>query len=562
MWGSLRYGPAFRWDHFLPIRDLIDRKTAMIDESYTLVFGDEPHQGLGRPIDTGVTDFSRQECWVNTQFLKDAPSSDQFAATVYLAAHERAHARWTDFHEEDFYALGSSGQVLKSKDGKPLMDILLHNTWNILEDERIERLLGRDYPHLHYYLWRGSELFLAKLEKPAGTDSPAEVLVWVLYNRVATRAGLSVPCPLSPSNQALLAECQPLIDEAFSCSSSRRVVVLAREILKKLKLDSGTRDQQMQKLLDAISRALSGQKGGRKKGDEAESDGASEGEGELYAAKRKGSTAVSKEIADQLEQLFTAMGYSPEVRRGGKVRPAPYESLLKEVRPFVEPLRHLFKLPPSRRMVDFEETGSRLSMRALLRTPKTPFRVETVPKKRGKIAVTVVVDDSGSMSGHREHQAKLTTLMVLEALGEIHRVRVVLAPTGRVVADRDLREMSRAFIAGYDSSSGTEYGKVMAAELKKLEGLGREVTRYLFLVADGMSGSIDGDKCAKLVAWARKRGIHVFGVGIELGDMGTPFYEQIFGRSYISLDRATQLPARMQALLRRAVRNRDHRGVA
>src|SRR5438067_1499482 len=89
-----------RWHDLLPVRDVIDRKTAPINDSYLLVFGDEPAPiGAGQAVATGYTDFRNRRCWVNAELLdaETFTSEDQFISTVYIAAHERAHARLTDY---------------------------------------------------------------------------------------------------------------------------------------------------------------------------------------------------------------------------------------------------------------------------------------------------------------------------------------------------------------------------------------------------------------------------------------------------------------------------------
>lgn len=540
---------SLRWHDLLPLRDAIDRKTSCVDADYDLIFGDASVTTGHRECRTGYTDFERRQCWINAEVLPNATPSEQFASSVFLAAHERAHAKWTDFVEADFNLLNDKGEVVKDRNGKPAPDLMLHQTWNILEDERIERLLGRDFPHLHRYLKSGNGLLLSLVDPVKGTDDPMEVMLWVLRRRLSTRADKPEACPLSSANQALLAQCEPLIQEAFGCTSSRRVVELARKINKILKLSGSSGSP--------VLRLLSGQSGARKEGDAAEQDSASEEEGQLY-----NSSSGSPTGNEDIEALFQSIGYSADVRRGGNISAAPYASLLNEVRPFVGPLRHLFQTPPSKRMSVFEETGARLSIRAAKRTPKTPFRVDTPPTKRGNVALTLVIDDSGSMMGHREHQAKLTSLLCYEALEGPHKVRAVLSPSGRVAADRSLKEMSRGYIAGYDSNSGTEYATVLKAELQKLEQLGKGYTRYLVLVADGDTGQSDLSACAKLVERARKKGIHTFGIGIELSPHTVKSYETIFGRAFIDLQSASQLPARMQALLRRIAHNKAHRGVA
>lgn len=545
---SFRYHDTLRWHDLLPLRDMIDQKTASINDSYDLIFGDTGMKVGGRVCDTGVTDFSRQQCWVNAEALPAGKPTQQFVATVFLAAHERAHARWTDYEATDFHLLDRQGQPVTGRSG-PAFDQMLHQTWNILEDERIERLVGRDFPHLHRYLKEGNGHLLSLVPAAGADDNPTHILTWVLRRRLFTRAGLTEDCPLSDQNQQLLATIEPLLEEAFGCDSSRRVVQIAREILKALQLDGAS-------LAEALQQLLSGQQGHRGAGDEAESDGATAEEGELYASEAGG-------LQSEVEQLMSGTGYSPELRRSDKVPAAPYAALLSEVRPYVEPLRHLFQVPPTKRSVVFEESGARLSMRAYRRTPTTPFRVDSSPVRKGSIALSMVIDDSGSMYGRREQQAKLTALLCHEALQGSHRVRAVLAPTGRVICDRSHGEMSRAYIAGYDSASGTEYATVLAKEAEQLIKLGGSYTRYLILIADGVTGESDARKCAEIVKRLRKHKVHAIGIGLELPDSSRSVFEGIFGVSqYLAISEATELPDRMQAIMRRVARNQQRHGVA
>jgi hypothetical protein len=537
---------TLRWHDLLPLRDLIDQKTAPIDQDYPLVFGDGPEVIGGSPIETGYTDFSKQRCWVNAELFPRLEPAKAFVVTTFIAAHERAHARWTDFVMSDFELRTPKGDPKHDANGRPLYDRSLQQIWNILEDERIERLLGRDFPHLHRYLQYGSDLMLPKIPVCTGDDDPVDIITWVLRRRVLTRAGKTEPCLLSPANQTLLEEIEPLLDEAFSCDSSRRVVEIAREIMKHLDLTSPPQ----------WITILSGQRGARKPGDAAEAAGATEEDSQLYQA------VQLDEVTSEVRELMEGLGYSSDTREKGPIAAAPYTELLRAVMPYVAPLRHLFQAPPSKRSVTYEESGTRLSIRALRRTPQTPFRAETPPERRGNVALTLVIDDSGSMTGARETQAKLTALLCHEALTGPHRVRAVLAPSGRVAADRSLKEMSRAYLAGYDSSSGTEYAAVMAQELALLQKLPASYTKYLILVADGASSNHDVQKCKKIVRSARRKGVHTLGIGIELDTVTAQMFESMFGAQFIDLRSAGELPARMQSILRRVSRNQNHRGVA
>lgn len=544
-----RHG-ALRWHDLLPLRDLIDAKTRPVNDEYVLIFGQSATIVGGRTCDTGYTEFDERVCWINTECLPKHPATDQFILSVFLAAHERAHARWTDFVAEDFYLLDINGAAVE-RNGRPVPDLLLHQTWNILEDERIERLLGRDFTHLHPYLRAGSVLFHTLLPPLAETDDPHDVLRWVLRRRVATRAGRTEVCTLTPKNLALLNDIEPLLDEAFSCTSSRRVVEIAREILKRLRLSGGAEDQQ-------VVLVLSCQDGRRGGGDRAESDGASVEESELFMA----SEDATNELQGNVVVVVEGGGYTPGTWANTRIIPAPYIDLLASVRPFIAPVSRLFKSPPKRPRVEYESSGGRISMRAARRTPATPFRVDGDPEGVGLVALTLVIDDSGSMSGTQEYEGRRSALLCYEALPAPHRVRVVLAPSGRVAADPSYGEINRGYIAGYDSPSGTAYADVLDQELKRLVGLDGRYTKYLLLVADGESSEADQRRCKQIRQRALARRVRMIGIGIGLADSGDAFYKGLFGSHYISLQTANDMVARIDGVLRQISRQvRRHPGL-
>ena len=536
---------TWRWFHFLPLRDLIDRRTAPVNEDYLLVFGEAPAQIGGRKITTGYTDFTERRCWVHGSVLPGAASEEeQILASTFVAAHERAHARWTDFHPSDFTARTATGEERIGSDGEPVSDLLLHQVWNILEDERIERLLMREFRYLAPYLVKGSGLLLALIDKVQPLDDPSEVIKWVLRRRVATRAGITEPCPLHAKNVALLAEIEPLLDEAFECDNSRRVVEIARDIIARLRLDAP-------KGVTGVGVSLSGQQGYRGPDDAAAAGGVSQEDADadlseaLEQAKDGGTS----------DSLITQSGYTPyRKQRRGELTRAPYEALRNEVRPMVAPLTRALLPPPERVGVMYERTGGRLSMRAARRTPETPFRVQEALTQHHPIALTVVIDESGSMSGEREVEAKKVAMLCAETLTGRHMLRVVLAPSGRVVVDRQSGELGKAMIAGYSSDMGTEFAPTMVRELQTLKSVARNYTRYLVLIADGLSGGEDRRRLQEAVRKARAQRIHTVGIGIRLDSAGRAFFTEAFRDAFIAIDHVSHLPGRMQQLLQRMVR--------
>lgn len=538
-----RYNGGFRWHDLLPLRDRIDDQTRMVDADYLLVFGAEPHGTPPESCETGYTDFSQQRCWVNAEFCVGRPR-DQFVVTVFLAAHERAHARWTEFVAADLNLRdGEGAEVLHPRTKEPFTDRVLHTIWNVLEDERIERLLEQEFSMLNGYLQTASALIHKQMPLLEITGAPSEVIGWLLTRQRSARGGLSLPCPLNPEQVQLLAQCEPLIQEAYHCASARRVVELAREIQKILELDYDS-------TMAAIRSMLSAQMGVRGAGDSAEEQAPDmEPEDPEIGGSGKG---THSDVLQAASDVLAGAGYSPGEWGRHDLVPGPYEALLRSVQPWVGEVAPLFQTPPTKRVDTLDISGGRLSMRAARRSPATPFRVPGEMARRGSVELVLVLDESGSMTGSKEHEAKRAALLCLEGLAG-HKVRVALAPSGTIVVQPGRGDMNRAFLAGYTSNQGTEFGRVYDEETRRLRE-SSATSRWCILVADGESGDYDGQKCREVVLAGRRQGVRMLGIGIQLGPGGDAFYRGVFDSAYIPITRLEELAPRMRGILRRVAR--------
>lgn len=590
-----RNGQDFRWHDWLPLRDRIDLKTAQINNDYTLAFGAGAAQLAREPVDTGYCDFSARRCWVNAEvanikanparpWAKEHVASDkeQFVTTVYIAAHERAHARWTDFDPSDYEVTRTGGldsnALKKGKNPAKQFDAILHTVVNILEDERIERLIERDYKYLRGYLKRGAKSFLRKIhmkedfENYPIQDNPALVIGWILRKRVLDRVGIVEPCPLNANLQEKLKLVQPLVDEAFVAPNTKEVVRLAREIIKLLEIN------EFNDFLKQIAQMLGQMAGKRKGGDEAKgrgkgqssdtgtvSRGSLDGEGggdkDDMDRDRSGdkdeddSYGPGSGLADDdIDRELVSSGYTEAINKMKKDKrkvPGAYEEVLNSVRPYLNQAASLFKHEKVRPGKDYDRTGSRLDLRRAMRKDPEPFKTPAPPQKHGKMSVSLVIDESGSMSGHKEFEAKRVSMLMFEALRHHHDVRITLAPTGALLAESSDGELGKAYIAGYGSHTDTKFHEVMEREMKLLAQNNKSKVRYCILIADGESGDYDQNQCNKLVTTYRKRGVRAFGVGLDLMSSGEEFLRTTFGdQFYISLKDASELTPRMATLLR------------
>jgi hypothetical protein len=673
----MRYGYSSRplkWFDYLPLRDEIDVATRPINSDYLLVFGHSGTNLKNEPVNTGYCDFEARRCWVNCEVANveadpmrpwvkpyEASEEEQYDSTMYVSAHERAHARWTDFVMEDFEVKphdGAKAPAPKGKGADPKdikhYDRLLHTVFNILEDERIERLIERDFKYLRGYLRRGAYNFQRiipqeedfvlqavvtkggqQIPVPHDPADPSLVISWVLRRRVLNRAGIKYKSvPLSPENLDRLKEIEPLLRRAFKARNSRIVVEIAREIIDKLQIREYNEEvmKQLQKALSrmggqrkpgdqakgrakgqsdeggTVQRDLSeGSGNGDEDGEESEGSGgnrhektggymdgeennpanqgkkdltgkdgpdgkggknqgqgddqtgdrdedgnAAPGEGtEEDEAQRK---QEAENAGDTTKQKFGGSGYTKAGdvlrKRQHRHQPAPYEEILNSIRPFLQGMSSLFRMEKPKQGVEYDRTGSRLDIRRAMRNNVEPFRTVAPPKKHGKISVRLVVDESGSMGGRKETEAKRVAMLFYEALRHRHDVGVALAPTGEILVQSDDGEIGKGFIAGYDSDQGTEFHTVMQRELEYLKRDRHSSIKYLLLVADGESGHHDGLECKKLVDQYKRLGVRCMGVGLCLSSEGDKFFRHIFGDFYLSITDAAQLLPQMSKILR------------
>lgn len=583
----------FRWFDYLPLRDRVDLKTRAINKDYTLVLSPGGAQVKNQPVNTGYCDFEQRRCWVNCELATieadpndpyrkahNASEKEQFITTVYVSAHERSHARWTDYRIEDFHVARTDGKPLKlGPRGEKPIDMLLHTVWNLLEDERIERLCERDFKSLRGYFRRGSRSLLRLmpqhqefLDNPIQND-PNDIIGWVLRRRVLNRAGIQESCPLHPKNQERLAQIEPLLDRAFSAKNSREVVKIAREIIDILQI------REFNKMMQQIAQAMGVMSGKRGNNDAAKgrsrgqadnpstcsqpSDSAGEGDDEEDTAQGKGKGNAEDQggneedgegAEEDADRTLSGSGYTDasnsmkKARRVGQA--APYEELQHSIQSYLNSFLSLFYFEKTKPTVDYDRAGSRVDARRFMKDAEEPFKVQSQPMKRGKLDITLVIDESSSMSGHKELQAKRAALLFYEALRFRHSVRIALAPTGKILAESSDGEMGKAFIAGYGSHQGTCFNEVMGRELELIRNKRSTDTKYVILIADGESGEHDGTACRSLVSKYRRFGIRTMGIGVDLGPDGDQFFSGVFGTFFVSVRDAGELVAHMARVLK------------
>lgn len=132
--------------------------------------------------------------------LFDTPPEEQFTLTKGLLVHEAGHKRFTT---------PSSRPVITRKIA------------NIMEDERVERLMCEEFIGVRWMVQRLAERFYQKAT-PINPNSDESYLVvsYFLMLRWAKRIGKPVRGNLSKKNQLLWKQVEPLVYDAWQAENS------------------------------------------------------------------------------------------------------------------------------------------------------------------------------------------------------------------------------------------------------------------------------------------------------------------------------------------------------
>jgi hypothetical protein len=158
----------------------------------------------------GSCSFDRRRITVNPNIF-EVPDAEQYRLTKGLLVHEAGHRRHTI---------------------PTALPPLIREVSNILEDERVERLMCQEFVGVRWLLARLSERFYTET-KPVdeNSDSSDEVILYFLQLRWATRIGKPIKGGLSARNRLLWEQVEPLVYEAWEAQTSEIADRNAAEIV-------------------------------------------------------------------------------------------------------------------------------------------------------------------------------------------------------------------------------------------------------------------------------------------------------------------------------------------
>jgi hypothetical protein len=160
--------------------------------------------------------FTVEKITVNPTFFPGTPEA-QYIITKALLVHEAAHRRFST----------------------PVSTpTLVREVANILEDERVDRLMCHKFAGACWFLCKLSEVFLEGTSTiDEKSDSPGEVVGYFLQLRWANRIGKRVKGGLSSHNLTLWEKIKPIVYESWQARNTKAVNVNAARIVDVLGFD-------------------------------------------------------------------------------------------------------------------------------------------------------------------------------------------------------------------------------------------------------------------------------------------------------------------------------------
>jgi hypothetical protein len=517
---------------------------------------------------TGFCDLRGRRIVANPESFGDGPA-EQWTATKGLLAHEAGHALFTDAWPD-----GEEQQLLRQ-------------VVNSLEDERVERGVGRLYPGVAGEIRFRGDLRWADCRERLAGEPPADTagrilaacLAWRWARTRGGHAALAGALGLEGDDERLwLEQVRPLVEASWEAESTHRVIAAARQILELLDLPEGWalperlvamvhgdlpdgRDGEPLPLPAPVEPAPLGSEGD-------EGDGGDEEEGE---AEGEGIPSSAEPESPPLPAGGDEPPLTEEERKyprlATRVPPAPYLDLEAAAQPLRA--RWVAELRPDRREMPHTWRG-RYSFRQEARDPERPFLLgqARAPSAEG-LAIQVLVDRSSSMR-ERIPDVRLA-LMALHLACEDLGVPLAITVFGgeelggherpgitfTVEEFGEHGELPEARIAGLMAPNNREFLYSALTERGPVLEARPEEVRLLLVVHDGYPvyqdypAGTDYDLSRAWLVEAERRGLLPIGV-LLVEELDDPYVEQACGffPGRLIVCRAEELPGRFGNLLR------------
>jgi len=490
------------------------------------VQGVSPYKVLIEPdfkkCPSGYCSFTKKEIAANPNLFKVLPK-DQYQLTKAILVHEAGHRRFTS--------------------PKKLPQVV-HQVANILEDERIERLMSEDFAGVRWLVKKLSqELYSESEPVNEKSDSPGEVVAYFLQLRWAKRIGKEVKGSLSSKNKKLWQKIEPLVYKAWEADASEVVYQSAERIVKIL----GLKEDEIPSWVKDIQDRLGFSEGERSEEDEPERKGAKGPDSDRY---EKTEDAEPKPFDGEVP---------PNDRREGKggeaIEPKPYIELEEKVKPLACELIEELSWEEKPAKWESQERGGRLSIREYIRDKNRPFLVE---EDKGKspptLALKVIVDHSTSLNHLSGGKTRIESIS--EAVMMLHLVslelgiphEVLVTPQGFKIADLSSGERGKALIAG------------LVPALCGFEDMGKAIKNYaspmveypedIKLVLCLTDGACNDAELGRKMCQALRGKVEVIGILLDPDERTREYMRWMFGEDRTIACHSRELPQKLGNILR------------
>jgi hypothetical protein len=468
----------------------------------------------------GYCNYTRREIAVNPGIFAALPK-EQYQLTKALLVHEAGHRRFTTPNK---------------------LSSVVHTVANILEDERVERLMADEFAGLRALLRKLSQRLYDESRPVSETSNcPGEVVSYFLQLRWAKRIGKRAKGSLSCKNQELWHKVEPLVYEAWEAETSEIADRNAEEVVHILGLSENMIPRWIIKILEKLGSL----EGDRSDEDPAES-GSSTGRNNGDDDGRDGTEPFDGEVPPNDREIGSGLH---------TIEPQPYIELEEKVKPLVQELIEELAFEDAPRRWEAVDKGGKLSLHDYLRDRKHPFlSLDDDCKNPPSLALKVIVDHSTSLN----HVSKGVTRMesIAESVMMLHLVctelgiphEVIVTPQQLKIVDLDSGERGKALIAGLvPAKTGYEdMGKAIEKHAVPMVNYPEDIKLVLCLTDGACNDACLGKETCKSL-----RGkVEVIGVLLDPDNDTREYVADMFGPDRVIACRSQELPQKLGNILR------------
>jgi hypothetical protein len=468
-----------------------------------------------KKCDSGYTSFSKRIIVVNPTMFDVSPE-EQYDLTKAVLCHEAGHRRFT------------TPANLPSH---------VHVVSNVLEDERIEKLMEQEFVGVRELLKRLSKELLGDVEPlDPKSDEPDQVLNSMLQLRWSRRLDVPVRGTMSSRNRERWDDVSYLVQEAWTADSSEVCDRNAAEILRILGIGEHDLPEWLRELLGKLE-VVEGARGANDRAEKA----APEEETAI------GGTGGWKPFDGEPLPVEHGVDYGSHI-----IEPKPYLELMEKAQPMVRRLVEELSVEESAPMSEPSERGGRLSVRQHLRDTERPFITQQEDRPSAPtMTFRLIIDHSTSMNHERRIEYAAQAAMMLHLAGVELGIphQIIVTPDDIGVADLETGETGLARIAGIvPALSGYEStGLAVSLHGQSLQQ-GSEDIKLLMVIHDGMGNDHEllKEACQHL-----RNNVVILGIGLGMGEMEEELLKEQFGHDrYIHCASPEELPSKIGTVIR------------